>query len=159
MFRGNDAGGGTPPWWTAGAGARHLATSSGDPPVRIEAAAGVRKRIAAGALSSLIAHHLPANLAAIAERSEASIERGSARPAGAAAAVLARFIPGLPIGIAAVESALASAVDADPGASSQKKRAARLAAASSWVAGSNVPVVSQLVAEVALALGKGPESR
>lgn len=62
-----------------------------------------------------------------------------------------RFIPGLNVGIAALDSAAAAATLADPKASAGKKGASLVTAAGSIVAATNIPVVSQVGAAVSAA--------
>ncbi len=59
-----------------------------------------------------------------------------------------RFVPGLNVGIAALDTAAAAATLADPKASTGKKITSCITAAGSIVAATNIPVVSQIGAAV-----------
>ncbi|AKJ05606.1 hypothetical protein ATI61_102664 [Archangium gephyra] len=85
-----------------------------------------------------------------AKGAEAAAKLG-AKGAGTAAKAAGRFAPGLNIGIAALDTALAAKTIADPKASVASKVTSGITAAGSIVAATNIPIVSQVGAAVSTA--------
>jgi len=74
-----------------------------------------------------------------------AVAKGALKAGGKA---VGRFVPGLNVGIAALDTATAAATLADPKASTGKKVTSCITAAGSVVAATNIPVVSQVGAAV-----------
>lgn len=74
-----------------------------------------------------------------------AVARGALKTGAKAAG---RFVPGLNVGIAVLDTATAAATLADPKASTGKKVTSVITAAGSIVAATNIPVVSQVGAAV-----------
>jgi hypothetical protein len=85
-----------------------------------------------------------------AKGAEAAAKVG-AKGAGTAARLAGRFAPGLNIGIAAIDTAIAAKTIADPKASIASKVTSGITAAGSVVAATNIPIVSQVGAAVSTA--------
>ncbi|MFL5352765.1 hypothetical protein [Archangium sp.] len=85
-----------------------------------------------------------------AKGAEAAAKLG-AKGAGTAAKMAGRFAPGLNIGIAAIDTAIAAKTIADPKASVASKVTSGITAAGSIVAATNIPIVSQVGAAVSTA--------
>jgi len=85
-----------------------------------------------------------------AKGAEAAAKLG-AKGAGTAAKAAGRFAPGLNVGIAALDTALAAKTIADPKASIASKVTSGITAAGSIVAATNIPIVSQVGAAVSTA--------
>ncbi|WP_375766466.1 hypothetical protein NR798_32915 [Archangium gephyra] len=85
-----------------------------------------------------------------AKGAEAAAKLG-AKGAGTAAKAAGRFAPGLNVGIAAIDTAIAAKTIADPKASVASKVTSGITAAGSIVAATNIPIVSQVGAAVSTA--------
>jgi hypothetical protein len=85
-----------------------------------------------------------------AKGAEAAAKLG-AKGAGTAAKAAGRFAPGLNVGIAAIDTAMAAKTIADPKASVASKVTSGITAAGSIVAATNIPIVSQVGAAVSTA--------
>ncbi|HEX5751453.1 MAG TPA: hypothetical protein VFZ09_34845 [Archangium sp.] len=85
-----------------------------------------------------------------AKGAEAAAKLG-AKGASTAAKAAGRFAPGVNIGIAALDTALAAKTIADPNASIASKVTSGITAAGSIVAATNIPIVSQVGAAVSTA--------
>jgi hypothetical protein len=85
-----------------------------------------------------------------AKGAEAAAKLG-AKGAGTAARMTGRFAPGLNIGIAAIDTAMAAKTISDPKASVASKVTSGITAAGSIVAATNIPIVSQVGAAVSTA--------
>jgi len=86
----------------------------------------------------------------VAKGAEAAAKVG-AKGAGTAAKLAGRFAPGLNVGIAAIDTAMAAKTIADPKASIASKVTSGITAAGSIVAATNIPIVSQVGAAVSTA--------
>ena len=92
-----------------------------------------------------------AAVAADSPRAAEAAAKLGAKGAGTAAKAAGRFAPGLNVGIAAIDTAIAAKTIADPKASVASKVTSGITAAGSIVAATNIPIVSQVGAAVSTA--------
>jgi hypothetical protein len=152
MPRGYETAGGQPLWWTTGAGATRFSLAGIALPA-IEVSHGSSPPV-------LGAAYRHPRAAEVAERSIVARSHAAIAPSGTAVLEsLARFIPGLETGIASVETATSVSINADPSAPAAKRAFACVNAGAAWVSASNVPIVSQVSAGLALAAGVGTAVR
>lgn len=90
------------------------------------------------------------NAAKVTQAADAALDgvKAGAKGAGTAAKVAGRFVPGLNIGLAAVDVGQAARTWADPKSSTAAKATTTISAAGSVAAATNIPIVSQVGAGV-----------
>jgi hypothetical protein len=112
--------------------------------------AKVGQQVAAGGAHGMTGLKTGDAIIDAAKGAEAAAKLG-AKGAGTAAKAAGRFAPGLNIGIAAIDTAMAAKTIANPKASIASKVTSGITAAGSIVAATNIPIVSQVGAAVSTA--------